>query len=178
MRHAAAIVSLIALGPVTALGQAPSAGVQTTGPCSPIVVDTKGNVDIDINCPIQLTPKQLRELIDSLRSPEGPGTELVSEFGKLSARFGVTEAALKNFFKILDREEVPSEDLDAVLRQVAKRHIELIGELQRLKSASPDVAAIKQEALKAIEEGAYERAESMLRKAEKTDLEAARALQE
>ena len=104
MRPAAAIVWLMALGPVTALGQVPSSGVQTTGPCSPIVRDTKGNVDIDINCSIQLTPKQLRELKNSLRSLAGPGTELLSEFGKLSARFGVTEAALKNFFRILDRE--------------------------------------------------------------------------
>ncbi len=178
MRPAAAIVWLIALGPVTALGQAPSASLQTTAPCSPIVVDTRGNVDIDINCPIQLTPKQLRELIDSLRSPEGLGTELVSEFRELSGQFRVTELALKTFLRTLDRKQVPIEDLDATLRQVAKRHLDLIGELQRLKSASPDIAAIKQEALKAIEEGDYGRAEALLRKAENADLAAARALQE
>ncbi len=142
MRPAAALVLLMALGAETALGQVPTSGQKTTGPCSPIEVAPKGNVEHNINCPIQLTPKQLRELIDSLRSPEGPGTELVSEFGKLSARFGVTEAALKTFFKILDREQVPSEDLDATLRQVAKRHLELIGELQRLEAASLDIAAI------------------------------------
>ena len=34
----------------------------TSGACSPIVQDTDGNVQINVNCPSTLLPKQLEEL--------------------------------------------------------------------------------------------------------------------
>ena len=60
--------------------------VETKGPCSPIVRDTQGNVEINISCPIQLTPVQLRELIESIRTPEGVSPSFVSKFRDLSAQ--------------------------------------------------------------------------------------------
>jgi hypothetical protein len=46
-----------------------NAAEQTAGNCSPIIRDTQGNVQVNINCPIQLTPVQLKQLIDEVRRP-------------------------------------------------------------------------------------------------------------
>jgi tetratricopeptide (TPR) repeat protein len=149
----------------------------TTGDCSPIVRDTAGNVEINIACPIQLTPAQLRRLIEGVRSPDGVAPTLVGEFRDLSKQLGVTESALENFFRILDRENVPADDLDATLRKIARRHLSLIADLRRVAAAEPEVQGLKDEALAAIQAVDYDRAESLLRQAEEADLDGARRAQ-
>jgi len=44
------------------------------------------------------------------------------DYIRLAKELGVTENAVKNFFKIIKQKEVPKEDWDATLRQIAKRH--------------------------------------------------------
>ncbi len=159
-------------------GMTATAGAQTTtGACSPIVVDAAGKVEINIDCPIQLTALQLRELIEAVRTPEDAPPSLVLQFRELSAQFGVTEAAIKSFFKILKREQIPIEDLDAALREIAKRHLELIGEVGGLRIEEPEVEALQEQALAAIEAAEYGRAETLLRQAEAAELAAARQAQ-
>ena len=80
--------------------------VATEGACSPIVIGTAGKVDININCPIQLTPAQLRQFIDAIQGLEGVSSDLLAELQRLSGQLGVKDTALANFFRILDEAEV------------------------------------------------------------------------
>ena len=145
----------------------------TTGDCSPVVIDTAGDVDIDIACPLHLTPAQLGQLIDAVVGASGLDADVMEAFGQLSRQFGVQETALENFFEILERQAVPLEDLDHTLRQIARRHKQLLENLGQVRADDPEVAALKERALEAIEGGDYNAAEDLLRRAADLDLAAA-----
>ena len=53
----------------------------------------------------------------------------------LSEEFGVTKSAIKSFFKILEQQAVPLEDLDKTLRDIANRYKEMLKNIQSLESA-------------------------------------------
>jgi alanyl-tRNA synthetase len=97
---------------------------------------------------------------------------------KLAKQLGVTEAALKSFFKILEQKEVPPEDLDSTLRTIAERYKDLQKKLEEVSGEDAAVAELKRQAKEALEAGDFERAEKLLNEASKKDLEAARAMQE
>jgi tetratricopeptide (TPR) repeat protein len=100
-----------------------------------------------------------------------------AEHQKLAKQLGVTEAALGNFFKILEQKEVPPEDLDNTLRTIAERYKDL---QKKLGEVSSDDAAVvvKRQAKEALEAGDFNRVEKLLNEASTKDLEAARAMQE
>ena len=116
----------------------------------------------------------------------GPGiihitnTQGISEnkFQKLTEELGVTKAALKSFFKILEQRAVPPEDLDSTLRTIAERYKTLDEKLKTFASDDPTIQSLKEQAQKALEDGDFERAEQLLNKASEKDLQAIQQIQQ
>ena len=110
-----------------------------------------------------------------------PGTVIVGgvhgvppeDFQRVSAKLGITEAALASFFKVLEKQKVAPEDLDSTLRDFAKRYKELEEDLKRSASDDPEVAALRAQAREALEAGEFDRAEHLLNEASAKDLAAA-----
>jgi tetratricopeptide (TPR) repeat protein len=99
-------------------------------------------------------------------------------FRALSGELGITQTALKNFFKIIQQENVPAEEYDSTLRKIAKTYKELSERLDRFSSSDPTVTALKEKAKEYLTSGDFEQAESFLNKAMVQDLEAARQMEE
>lgn len=152
---------------------ADSAGPRTEGDCSPIVVGTSGDVTINVECPSSLSPKELEELRAAIaqlsesseRLTKLPG-DLLDRYERLSRRLGVTDQALETFFRILNEGNVPVEELDAKLREIAKRHRELLLRVAELDAVDEKVAALRDKAKAAIERGDYDAAEDALKAAQ------------
>jgi tetratricopeptide (TPR) repeat protein len=87
------------------------------------------------------------------------------EYRKLAEELGVTEAALANFFRMLEHEHVPPDELDEALRDIAKRYKELEQELAGFTSDDPAVTALREAAREALNVGELERAEARFREA-------------
>jgi hypothetical protein len=109
-----------------------NAAEQTAGNCSPIVRDTQGNVQVNINCSIQLTAIQLKQLIDEVRRPTPIPSEILDRLTNLSAELGVTKGAMARFLATLGERDVPEQDLDAKLRQIAAQRLTLVKQLQEV----------------------------------------------
>jgi tetratricopeptide (TPR) repeat protein len=111
----------------------------------------------------------------------GSGTVTVNNFPPSTIeeikKLGVTEAALSSFFRILERREVPPEDLDSTLREIARRYKELEQRLATFSSEDPEVVALKEAARDALEAGDFGRAEALLQDAKEKDIAAAKAMQ-
>lgn len=95
----------------------------------------------------------------------------------LAGELAVTKSALKSFFKILEQQQVPLEDLDSTLREIAAQYKELLQRLETIQSEDPQVIDLKTRARQAIEDGEYDRAEELLNQAEARDLKAIRELE-
>ena len=121
----------------------------TTGRCSPAV--GHAGRDVTINC------------------PEGIPVE---SFQLLAKELGVTESALKSFFKILEQQHVAPEDLDSKLREVATSYKQLQTQLQQFRSEDPAVVALRRDASQALETGDFAQVETLLRHAQERDLHA------
>ncbi len=82
----------------------------------------------------------------------------------------LTEAALKSFFAILhDQDDIRSEDLPRKLAEIATRHMELLEQLDVLRTESPENRQRLDEARAAIERGDHIRAESLLSDVERAE---------
>ena len=86
----------------------------------------------------------------------------------------LTQAALANMFSILKEQKVQPEHLDAKLRQIAERHVELTERLHALAKSNdePEITKRREQAAKAIEQGDYDRADRLLAEAEDIDRQA------
>ena len=100
------------------------------------------------------------------------------EFARLAGELGVTKAALRSFFRILEESEVPAEELDGTLREIAKRYKQLVERLQRFRSDDPEVNALKRKASEVLQAGYFDQAEALLNQASERDVEVAKELQE
>jgi tetratricopeptide (TPR) repeat protein len=178
MKYITSALALVTVSLITGPVRADAPNLQTQGACSPIVHDTGGNVTLNLSCPIQLTPVQLKEIIDSIRSSGGVPADLMTEFRKLSRQFDVQDTALVNFFRILGDKKIPVEDLDAKLREIASRHVSLLNEVKVTQDDDPEVAALKQQAATAIAAGDYDQAEQLLGRARDADIQAAQRIRE
>jgi tetratricopeptide (TPR) repeat protein len=121
----------------------------TTGKCSPAIGHADGSVTVVCQ--------------------EGVPTE---QFQLLAEELGVTKAALTSFFKILEQQRVPPEDLDSKLREIATNYKRLHAQLSQFLSEDPTVMALRREANKALEAGDFAQVEILLRQAEERDLHA------
>jgi hypothetical protein len=73
----------------------------------------------------------------------------------IAGELGVTRSALTSFFKILKQQQVPPEDLEHTLRQIATSYKDLHARLQHFTSDDPAVTALKQQARNAVEAGEF-----------------------
>ncbi len=77
-------------------------------------------------------------------------------FQALSEQLGITRAALKNFFKILQHKDVPVEEYDSTLRKIAETYKDLDERLDRFRSSDPTVTALKEKAREYFKSGDFE----------------------
>jgi len=98
----------------------------------------------------------------------------LEQFVALSQQLGVTESALKSFFKILEQQQVPSEDLDSTLREIAKRYKDLLVKVGTLNSNDESINLLIKRAEQALENGEFDKTESLFNLAKKQSLESAK----
>ena len=91
---------------------------------------------------------------------------------------GITEAALNQFFNDLSRKNVPPEQLDHELRDIAKNYLDLKTKLAALSSEDPEVTALLQQARQAVEAVNFPLAERLFNEAGQRDVQAAQHLQQ
>ncbi len=101
--------------------------------------------------------------------PQGVSAE---RFVTLAKELGVTQAALKSFFKILEQHLVPPEDLDSKLREIAKSYNNLQDKLSRLGQADSKIIQLKGEAKEALDAGNFASADALLQQAKSRELAA------
>src|SRR6187431_928450 len=137
---------------------------RTDAPCSPVIDRTHGNVTINFTggCTAGIVPAQIQQIIDGVLAGRAIPPELLDKYEQLGQRFGVTDSAVANFFRILGESKVPTEDLDDKLREIAARHQSLLRQLESVPGADPQVDALKQSAVAAIAAGDYARAQALL----------------
>lgn len=100
--------------------------------------------------------------------------EVLADVRKLA----VTESALASFFRILEEQQVARGDLDAKLREIAMRHVELLQRFKAVQSDDPEVQYLKEQAEDAIKTGAYDQADMLLAQAKERDRAAVARLKE
>ena len=93
-------------------------------------------------------------------------------FDELKDQLSITDLALRNFFKILEENQVSRDDLDAKLREIAAQYKELLTRLETVQSEDQEVVRLKEEARQTIEAGRYAEAEELLNRAEARDIAA------
>src|SRR5215475_12836564 len=145
--------SMIIAGVVLLSAARPHAqDVRTQAPCSPVVDRTQGNVTVNYSggCTVGIMPAELEKIIDSVLARRPIPAELSDRYELVSRQFGVTDAALTTFFRILGESKVATEDLDAKLREVAARHVTLLKQAEASTDDDPEIAAIKKQAAAAI----------------------------
>jgi len=82
------------------------------------------------------------------------------EYIRLAKELGVTENAVKNFFKIIEQKEVPKEDWDFTLRQIATRHKELLSRLKQFNLLiDPEIQELRLKAKQVINNVDYDSAD-------------------
>jgi len=81
----------------------------------------------------------------------------------LAKELGVTEIAIKNFFKIIEQKEVPKKDWDKKLRRIAEKHNELLSRLNQFNiTVDPEIQELRLNAEDAINEFDYDSADNYL----------------
>jgi tetratricopeptide (TPR) repeat protein len=163
----------------TAPAQTPAPATQ--GQCSPVVIGTRGEVQMRIECSLGLTPQQLQALVEAVQRAvrEGQDTSnaIVPEFRRLSQQLGVQEVALANFFRLIGEQQVPIENLDMALRQLAGRHLELERQIAALGGDDPALRDLRQRAQAAVSRGAYDEAAQLLQQVEALNVAGALRMQ-
>ena len=116
--------------------------------------------DLDWGEPHTLTAQGLHAGRDiHLALHQGIPPEL---FQRLTAELGVTKASLTSFFKILEQQSVPLEDLKATLREIATRYNTLLERVRTLSADDPHIIQRIDATETAIHEGDFDRAEQLI----------------
>ena len=162
------------------VSSASAQGARTEAPCSPVVDRTQGNVTINFTggCTAGISPAQIQQIIDGVQASRTIPPELLERSERLAQQFGVTDTAVTTFFRILGERKVPTEDLDAKLREIAARHQTLLKQAESLPSEDPQVEQFRKGAFAAIGAGDYARAQALLEQVFDADLAAARKAQD
>jgi tetratricopeptide (TPR) repeat protein len=153
---------------------------ETHGSDSPAIAGVQGSVTVtrEVNVTTSgsgTTVLQTRQGSSYVMNIHGISPE---DYRRLAGELEVTESALKSFFKILEQQQVPREDLDSKLRDIAKQYKTLQGQLQAFTSDDPAMIARAREARKALEAGDFARAEKLLKELVEKDLERVQEFQE
>jgi len=114
-----------------------------------------------------------------LQQPEPPQPIVVPTTDAETAKeLGVTEAALRNFFKILQEQHVGADELDAKLRDIAQQHKDLLERIAAIPDVDERTNTLRDDAEAAITDGRYAEADTILHDAESQDLQAAAELED
>ncbi len=91
-----------------------------------------------------------------------------------SEELGVTKAAVETMLGILKEQQVPPEQLEAKLKEIAERHLELTEKLHSLSNSNdePEITQRREQAAEAIEQGDYDKAADLLEEAVGIDRQA------
>ena len=86
---------------------------------------------------------------------------------EFSEELGVTKAAVGTMLEILKEQQVPPDQLEAKLKEIADRHLELTQRLHALSRSNdePEIAKRREQAAEAIENGNYDHADNLLAEA-------------
>jgi tetratricopeptide (TPR) repeat protein len=122
-----------------------------------------------------LSEDEILTLMRAWRAEESASVQKVEE---LAGKLAVNQAAVTNFLRILDEQNVPDDRILIKLAEIASRHLELVDRLTVLESDSDPAGAALADARTAIEIGDYDRADALLARAEEADLAAARSAEE
>lgn len=120
--------------------------------------EIRGLLDDDVDrttTPEALAPSPVDDEID----------RLAQQTESLSAELGTTEEVLNSMFEILaDQTSVPVEQLEAKLREIAERHVDLTKLWQALPKSNdhPEIDSRREQAAQALEEGDYDQADDLL----------------
>ena len=93
---------------------------------------------------------------------------LAEQMEALSAELGTTKDALNGMFEILaEQKELPVDQLEAKLREIAERHVELTRLWQALPKSNddPEITLRREQATQALEAGDYDQAAELLEEA-------------
>ena len=160
--------------------------------CSRLLTAFYQSLSEDADIVAGLLPHIRRAILCRLDEIGSEQKALLSAFERLRAQVGedrvdqiqrenhLTQAALTNMFCILHEQQVPAELLDAKLRKIAERHVELTERLHSFWESNdePEVAECHERAARAIEAGDYHLADSLLEEAELIDDKALQKQQE
>ncbi|WP_298367705.1 tetratricopeptide repeat protein [Azospirillum sp.] len=157
--------SLLSLLSGLAIADQPSSARDITADHGGIVVN--GNVAGSVG----LTPVQLKELMVEYARQESAAIQRVEA---LSKQLGVTEAALGGFFKTLEQNDVPPEQLAVRLSEIARDRKKLLAELAIFRGEDdPDVARLSADAESALLANRNEDARRLLTEAKAANIAAA-----
>ncbi len=109
-----------------------------------------------------------------------PNEALVKQMTETVAKqcgIPATKVAIDNFFKILQKNSVPIENLDSKLREMAHHYKKLMEKTKFLVSEDPEVQKLQQKAIKALKILDFESAGKWLGKAYERDLQAIEAME-
>ena len=163
---AAAVLCTALLGLYPTVAQTPPGITAEHGIAAGRDVNIGGNVILH-----GWTPVQVKDVIDRKDAAE-------QEIRHLSTQLSVTDNAVRTFLSLLAEREVPVENLTLKLVEIAQTHKALLAQVRSAPSDDPRGAELKQQAARAIEQGQYERAETLLTEVRDIKLAAVRRRQE
>jgi tetratricopeptide (TPR) repeat protein len=98
----------------------------------------------------------------------GISSEVFAQYVK---ELGATEQIVRGFFATLLEQEVPRDQWDSKLREIAGQYKELLLRLETVQSEDLQMVKLKKQAKQAIEAVDYAKAEALLNQAEERDMQ-------
>lgn len=118
-----------------------------------------------------LTLVQLKKLVSEYAREDSAAVQQVTA---LSKQLGVTEGALRSFFKTLEQKEVPLDQLATRLSEIARDHKKLLAEVAAFRGENdPNIARLSAAAEIALRDGRNKEALSLLTQAKTANIAAA-----
>ena len=122
-----------------------------------------------------MSSRPVQTNLETIQQNYGISPELFAEYVK---KLALTEDTVERFFSLLKQGQVPREEWDAKLQEIAAQYKELLQRLEVAQSEDPQVAALKTQARQAIENGKFDDAEKFLNDAEARDIAAFEELED
>ena len=162
----------LAAGTNTHAGQS----VSTSGPCASVTQYTGKSVFITYNggCNTGFSALEVQKIVDAINSGQSVPKEFADRYDALTKEFGVTDAALATFFRVLGERKVPIEQLNESLQRIAGEHNDLLRKIASLSGNDPQSNELRKQATTAVKNGNYSQAEDLLNQAMANDEKAAK----
>lgn len=162
------LIGLLGSGPLSAQQRA-----ETSGNQSPALIAGR---DAIANYYTGSTPEQLQELSKAVAA--GTADSLADKIIDLSARLGVTNAAVLTLLHVLNEEDVPLERLPQKLGEIANQYKKLQAQLAALNPQNPSARRLAEQAETEIKAGRFAQAHELLRQVTQAAIAAAEQARE